>query len=323
MKTKISVAMATYNGSLYIEEQLNSIINQTILPDEIIISDNYSTDDTVKKCERILSKTNKIKYKIIYEKNRNVLANFQNAINTTTGDIIFLCDQDDVWFENKIEKFLNIFLSNSNCCCVFSNSYLDNEKKEKMISKLLENEDFKLSEGYLNKDDFFNIEIKKNIVTGMSLAISDKLKYVSFPLSKYVYHDYWFAINAIFTGDVYYIDEPTAYYRQHEGNVVGTKKRLTLNKIYRSIKKTKEKCENELKFLIEIENKYPFAINYSFFKNKISFLKKRLDLINNPSIKTFFCIYRNKSYSTFYNRSSEKYRDCLFVIFDFLFRGGN
>ena len=89
---KISVAMCTYNGDKYIEEQLNSIQKQTKKIDEIIICDDGSKDNTVEICERLLSKSN-IEYKInINKENLGFARNFYQAIRLCSGDIIFFCD---------------------------------------------------------------------------------------------------------------------------------------------------------------------------------------------------------------------------------------
>lgn len=99
----ISVAMTTYNGEKYVKEQLESILEQTKPVDEIVIMDDKSTDETVEIIKKIQEKS---EVKIILEVNKeNVgyIENFRRAIKKTKGDIIFLCDQDDVWYKGKVE----------------------------------------------------------------------------------------------------------------------------------------------------------------------------------------------------------------------------
>ena len=97
---KISVCLASYNGEKYIREQLDSILPQLGENDEIIISDDHSTDNTI----NVIKSLNDSRIKI-FENNlgKGYSRNFENAINQATGDIIFLSDQDDVWMENKVE----------------------------------------------------------------------------------------------------------------------------------------------------------------------------------------------------------------------------
>lgn len=105
MKLKSSVVMTTYNGGKYIEELLESLRKQTRQPDEVIICDDASTDDTISIVEKYIER-NKLKNWNLYINVINVgwRANFRNAMNLATGDLIFLCDQDDIWKCDKIEK---------------------------------------------------------------------------------------------------------------------------------------------------------------------------------------------------------------------------
>lgn len=104
-----SVAVCTYNGEKYIEEQLNSIIQQSIKPNQIVISDDNSSDNTVEIAKEILEKSG-INYIINVNKpNLGITENFDKAFSLCTGDIIFPSDQDNVWFENYIQEFLLAF----------------------------------------------------------------------------------------------------------------------------------------------------------------------------------------------------------------------
>ncbi len=137
MSLKISIAMATYNGSAYIEEQINSFINQTRKPDELIITDDCSTDNTL---EIIRDIQKKAPFKIIFSQNKERLgysSNFNAALSKTTGDIIFLSDQDDFWFPEKIEKTLKIFSENLNIGLIINDVEITGEYlKPTGVSKL-------------------------------------------------------------------------------------------------------------------------------------------------------------------------------------------
>ena len=104
----ISVAMTTYNGERYIKEQLESIINQTRKVDEIIIFDDCSKDKTVQIIREAIKETEIKIFLTVNEKNVGYIENFRRAIEKSTGDYIFLCDQDDVWMNDKVEKMLDI-----------------------------------------------------------------------------------------------------------------------------------------------------------------------------------------------------------------------
>ena len=127
-KNFYSVALCTYNGEEYISQQINSIIEQTIKPSEIIISDDGSTDNTIEIARGILENSN-LNYKIINnDREKGVVANFENAISNCKYEYIFTSDQDDVWVENKAEIILNVFEKEASALLVFSDGELVDEK---------------------------------------------------------------------------------------------------------------------------------------------------------------------------------------------------
>lgn len=105
---RISIAMATYNGERYLQAQLESIIAQTLLPNELVVSDDGSTDATLAILETF---ANHAPFPVIMIRNEQRLGygqNFNRALMQTTGDLIFLCDQDDVWFPEKIARLTEV-----------------------------------------------------------------------------------------------------------------------------------------------------------------------------------------------------------------------
>jgi glycosyltransferase involved in cell wall biosynthesis len=103
MSTRISIAMAVYNGGCFISEQLESMIRQTRLPDELVVSDNASTDLTIEIVREFAARAPFPVRLFINDSNLGVTKNFERAITECTGDIIFLSDSDDVWYPEKIE----------------------------------------------------------------------------------------------------------------------------------------------------------------------------------------------------------------------------
>lgn len=95
----ISVCLATFNGESFIQQQVDSILVQLSSLDELIVSDDGSTDNTIK----IINSINDSRIKIYFNKEKGYVSNFENSLFHAKGDIIFLSDQDDIWVENKIE----------------------------------------------------------------------------------------------------------------------------------------------------------------------------------------------------------------------------
>lgn len=110
---KISIVLSTYNGSQYIEEQLDSLRNQTYTADEVLISDDCSQDNTVQIIETYIKKYELLNWKLeVNEKNCGWRKNFMNLITSAMGDIVFTCDQDDIWSADKIQKMTQIMEEN-------------------------------------------------------------------------------------------------------------------------------------------------------------------------------------------------------------------
>lgn len=200
--------MATYNGEKYVEEQLNSILKQLDDNDEIIISDDNSSDSTIE----IIASLKDPRIKLLHSTFRNVILNFENALENASGDIIFLSDQDDIWSDNKVETFVCELESN---LLVFSNLILFNDGKN------IHNANALYKKG---KDQTGIIKnFIKNRYTGATMAFRSELIDYALPFPKHIpMHDIWLGLIAEWYGKVKYIDEPFLYYRKHESNLSET-----------------------------------------------------------------------------------------------------
>lgn len=215
---KISIAMATYNGEMYLEKQLDSILVQMNDDDELIISDDGSNDSTLGIIERYLV-DNRIK--LIRFNCNNVIKNFENAISNTTNEIIVLADQDDYWLPNKLEEIRKAF-ENHASLVVHDVTHVDNN-----LDKLdTEKSNYsKWQRGVIRN-------IIKNTYVGCWMAFRrDVLEYVlPFP-NDIPMHDMWIGILAEMTNDrVIFINKPLMLYRRHS-NTVTSDKRSSLLKI--------------------------------------------------------------------------------------------
>ena len=125
----ISVAMTTFNGEKYIEKQIESILNQSLSVDEIIICDDGSTDNTIE----LMKKYN---VQIIQnKKNLGYKLNFKKAMEKCKGDYIFLCDQDDIWKKDKVKEMISIMEKNRNIHVLASSFEYIDENGTLIISK--------------------------------------------------------------------------------------------------------------------------------------------------------------------------------------------
>lgn len=111
----ISVVMTTYNGEKYIIEQLKSLVNQTVKIDEVIISDDGSVDRTVEIVKDYIEQNNLSNWRLMVNKvNKGWRRNFIDATEMARGDLIFFCDQDDIWINSKIERMTEIMYEHHN-----------------------------------------------------------------------------------------------------------------------------------------------------------------------------------------------------------------
>ena len=205
---KISVCLATYNGEKYIKEQLDSILPQLSANDEIIISDDNSTDDTI----NIIRSLNDERIKIYVNKTKGIVKNFENALNNASGDIIFLSDQDDVWKNDKVKKILSAFSSDNSLTFVFSNAEIIDENG---ISK---NYNF-FKDNEANYTSIFKAFFKNQFL-GCTIAFKSELKSKILPFPYGIpMHDWWIGVLSLFYGKVKFLNESLISYRRHNNNV--------------------------------------------------------------------------------------------------------
>lgn len=203
---KISVCMATYNGEKYIKEQLDSILCQIGENDEVIISDDSSTDNTVE----IINAFNDDRIKIYKnEKEKGYTRNFENALEKASGDIIFLSDQDDIWIEDKVKKMTEIL---ENYDFVVSDNSIVNENLE-VINKS-HFEVYKTKNGFLT-----NLLLPRYVGACMAFKKNVLQKSLPFPNNaKLSAHDYWISLIAEMYFKSYKLDEQLLLYRRHGTN---------------------------------------------------------------------------------------------------------
>lgn len=249
-----SVILATYNGEKYIEKQVLSILNQTQLPKMIYVIDDGSKDGTLEKLYQLkkISSNKKVDLQISQnEKNLGYALNFWKGLTSVNDDILFLCDQDDVWFPNKVEAMVKIF-KNNNDILTLNTAYKLIDEKGASISN------FK-SKAFSDNKKIKKIGIydfiKSPRYPGMSMAVRgglmNELKEIK--LNSIYAHDWVLNFNAAMRDGMYFYDSILVGYRQHHNNTVGVisefeKKSLIEHRI-KTIK-DQEKCLQLSKDLI-------------------------------------------------------------------------
>lgn len=213
---KLSVALCTFNGEKHISEQLESILCQQMPVDEIIICDDGSSDKTLKFIADFQKSNPSIK---LFEnpENLGVIKNFEKAINLCSNGIVFLCDQDDIWFPDKTIKIVEYFKSNPRSKAVFHNLEL-HDKKPLQITIW----DYVAFSGQMQPKNLFNhLLTVENLATGASFAFIKNEKIKLDDISKIALHDYQLAIHFSLANELGFINAVLGYYRIHDSQQIG------------------------------------------------------------------------------------------------------
>jgi glycosyltransferase involved in cell wall biosynthesis len=222
--TRISVAIATYNGGRFLQEQLDSIAAQTLSPCEVVICDDGSADDTLQVVERFARVASFPVRSLRNQVRLNYRANFMKAAQCCSGDLIAFCDQDDLWRADKLSVVANAFadpdvLLVHHNARVFSaasgvTGLLFGELRPALVSGPLCRTPFDLAPGFT--------QVFRRSLLPLSDLREATLDYWGprAPLA----HDQWIYILASSLGKVCYLSETLADYRQHENNLVGARR---------------------------------------------------------------------------------------------------
>ena len=227
--TDVSVALCTYKGEVYLAAQLDSILAQTLRPQEVVVFDDVSPDGTWVLLEQHAPRFHDAGINFVLNRNAvnlGYVANFEQALKATTRAIVFLCDQDDAWHPTKIERFLAEFERRPDLVALHSNARLVNGNGDDMKYSLFQALEVTRAElDAIHSGRAFEVLVRRNVVTGATLAVRRKVLENAAPAPTGWIHDEWLGMVATFFGTVDCIEEPTIDYRQHESNQVGARRR--------------------------------------------------------------------------------------------------
>ncbi len=225
MEINRSVALCTYNGEQFLKKQLETILQQTVSVDEIVICDDGSTDGTISIIESF-QQTAKIPIRFYVNKsNLGTSKNFEQCVKHCKGQFIFLADQDDLWKKNKVETILSLFEQHPNWNAVFSNAQIIDQSGKPKGSTSFEEIEFtpELQEHWKN-GHAFEILLRGYVVTGATLAIRREIVDKVFPtplLVKELIHDGWIAMYLSIYQQIGFTNECLIDYRTHASQQVG------------------------------------------------------------------------------------------------------
>jgi glycosyltransferase involved in cell wall biosynthesis len=225
-KLKLSVALCTYNGEAFLADQLDSIAAQRLLPDEMIVCDDHSTDGTLRILEAFAGNS---PFPVrIHTSAANVGSNknFEKAVLLCTGDIIALADQDDFWLPEKLSRIVDAFRANPRAGVVFSNASVVDRNLNPLDITIWDIFEFtRKRRRQFDSGNAWRVLLDKQMVTGATMAFRKSYvgRIVPFP-SSWI-HDAWIAFIISLCAEMAYIDEPLVRYRRHPGQQLGAQRR--------------------------------------------------------------------------------------------------
>jgi len=267
---KVGVVACTYNGEAYLAEQLSTFLTQSRMPDEIVISDDASTDGSWELIQAFASKARarKIRVTAVRQPDRlGYVGNFSRALEMATTDIVFLCDQDDAWHPDKVATMAAAFEADPALIFLHSDARLVDASGTDIGHGLFEALEVSEDERSGVRDgDAFTVYLRRNLATGAASAFRRSLLDVALPLPAAWIHDAWLAVLAAGTGRIAIIDDPLIDYRQHGGNQIGVARRTRGQRfadMFRARNETLRKDAARLEVLIvrfeEVGIKGPFV----------------------------------------------------------------
>jgi len=280
----ISIALCTYNGDKFLAEQLDTLVNQTYREIEIVVVDDCSTDDTYTILENYASRYPQFKIHK-NEENLGFTGNFEKAIKLCEGELIALCDQDDLWHPQKIELQAEALKDN---IFVYHDSEFIHENGTTMNKKMSDLMNF-------YRGDEPEVFLFFNCVSGHSILMKRGLLDYALPLKEGFFHDWWLAYVATNIGKIDFLPQCLVQYRQHDKSDTNILRRERKKDSYRF--SSVQKVERTYKWI---------AHCVAFEKNK------NPRLIN--QVYDAFTLRMNGYFSIALSRVLYKYRKTIFFI---------
>lgn len=254
---KISVAIASYNGEAYLSQQLDSILGQSVPPDEIVISDDGSTDRTLEIARQYAAQAGSAPAFVILTDNprHGIGGNFEWALRHATGDYIFICGQDDVWLPEKVRRIADVFISHPemalvchDLACIDTDGMpLSDWKVNSMLRKL------GIPQGSgapVPRSTYLEPVLTNVLISGPAVCISKQFVTECLPIPSKLPEDWWTQFCAVALDKVYYWNEVLTYYRIHNSasHSVGLSSVNRIRKTFRTIRTATKRTTTLLQF---------------------------------------------------------------------------
>ena len=225
----ISVALCTYNGSAFLDAQLESIARQRLAPDELVVCDDGSTDATLAILEGF-SEVAPFAVRIhTNERRLGYVKNFEKAISLCTAEIVALADQDDVWDPDKLRASAQVLEDHPDVGLVCTDAEIVDRDLNPLGVRMAGSLGFgSADQALVAGGKALHVLVRTNFVTGSTMAFRASFVADIVPIPESWVHDGWIALVIALRSQVAFIDRPLVQYRQHDANLVGAPKRYGL-----------------------------------------------------------------------------------------------
>ncbi len=295
---KTSIVLCTYNGEAYLQQQLDSYLAQSQLPNELVVFDDGSTDQSLSILEHFSSSA---PFKVSIHRNENRLGsavNFIHCLLAASGDLIFFSDHDDIWSPDKIATFVDQYKNHSDSKLLLSNANLIDENNSVIQHNFLKSIDFYHR---WNQDSMFDL-MRKNygFLNGFLLCVHKDVQqlvkaHLQQFLAKPMGHDHFIGLLVAATyskKQVRLIDQELVSYRQHQSQVIGAKSsKIGQQRIDELATQKKEEKANHLvthlQYLKKCISLLPRHEQITFSNTK-AFYERRIQNSNKNILSKFF-----------------------------------
>ncbi len=231
---RCAVVLCTYNGERFLSQQLESLRAQTLQPASYVLSDDASTDGTWALLQAFAADRVDAGCEVILHRNEANLGyvrHFEQALRRANADVLFPCDQDDVWHPCKIERMAAVFAARPGLLLLHGDAHLVDGEGEPLGRRLFEVLEVTPGEmKAMHEGRAFEVLLRRNIVTGAVMAMRQRLLATALPVGDGWAHDEWLAMLGAMQGEADTLDEVLIDYRQHGGNQIGVRQRSLVQK---------------------------------------------------------------------------------------------
>jgi glycosyltransferase involved in cell wall biosynthesis len=232
--SSVSVALCTYNGAPFLGAQLESLAAQTRLPDELVVCDDGSTDETFTVLDDFGARA---PFPVRVHRNPErlgVVANFSQALAKCSGGYVALCDQDDVWMPARLERAVTVLEARPEVGAVFSDAELVDERLRPRGRTLFAATGFTPArQRRFRRGHELAVLLARPVVSGATLTVRSSYLDLLLPIPATGLHDLWLSTLLSAVSTVVALDEPLIRYRQHGSNQIGSPARGVWAKLAR------------------------------------------------------------------------------------------